>query len=1330
MDLKCYWILLLICARVRGIPERLLFDFDSPEAKELPRENDVSSDEIFLKVPISFYGMTYKTIYVNSNGFISFQTEIPQFINIEFPLDYAIIAPFYSNVDTTGAGTISYFETQDPGLLNRATEDIHESFIEAADFRAKSLFIVTWNGVGYYDGRHDKLNTYQAVIITDGRESYAEFLYPDNGIQWIQGTGDQSGLVDARAQVGFLSPEGKMHLLPGSSTEYVRKLDKWSNVGLPGQYIFKINGQEIIEPDGYGQKENGLYPLTCAEVPTACHSQAVCIDYKEGYCCECNPSFIGNGKFCIKDGEPLRVIGKVNGKINGERLENLDLQSYIILTDGRAYTAVSKVPESIGGDIQTLQVIGSTIGYLLAKPVRGAVNGFQKSGGLINHTATITFLNTTQVVRVNQKFLGLDVFDQLKVIIDIQGEIPTLPPDSRVQIEEYQEQYTQTDHNLIQMTADRTFYITTPNGEQVANVFRIEQSFIFDSCPFKNNTNLGDSWTLKVGSNFISYESREQIIRFGVNNKIVPIGDFNPCIEGGQTCGPYSACVVEGNSFECVCNLGYYKIYSQNNPTCVDENECQTNHNCDSNAQCHNTEGSYQCLCNPGFEGDGKICSPVNTCANISCRENAQCVQSGEVAECRCLPGFRGDGLNCQPVTSQDCDMNNNCSPYGICSIDPATNQFSCHCHPGFEGDGYYCVPRVTNPIPTSTVAPISTTESYVPITDTYDQRLEPQCDGDVCLCPNEYFYDSDINSCVPEISGKESNSSSFSVDCRTLNNCDSNAWCGYNELEQGFFCHCNEGFEGNGFNCQEERKSCQELNNCDPHALCTYNETIGQFRCVCSPGYAGDGYHCAIATTCSSSNDCAPTEDCLYQNGRYECLCKEGYSRDSQQICVAMSALCGGGYCVENAECLYDEEFQTFYCYCKRDYVGDGITSCQLKQVGCDTLNNCGLHARCQYEEQVYTYVCKCNPGFFGDGFNCFAQKNCLTEPTLCDRNAFCSSDADRKYVCQCNQGFIGNGSSCKPISREEGNFLLLNQGWATHKIPMAATPRDPGKPIQIKAYQTAVGLDIDCLEGRVYWSDIMSQAIRSSLYNGSDNRDFIKTEIGSPEGLSIDWVSRNIYWTDSTKKTIEVANLDSKRRRVLFRTGLVNPRGITVHPQRGKIFWSDWDRSHPKIEWANADGTDRSIFLEGPAVSLPNSLAIDFDTDQLCYPDAGTKNIECVQIDNRQIQTIAINCTYPFGITITDKMVFWSDWISKKIERVDKYTLQRLPSLNVPAGGSGNKLFGLVAVPNSCPKLSNLCQYTTCQEEHICLPDGKGSKRCVCARLSDSTQEPGCTL
>ena len=44
----------------------------------------------------------------------------------------------------------------------------------------------------------------------------------------------------------------------------------------------------------------------------------------------------------------------------------------------------------------------------------------------------------------------------------------------------------------------------------------------------------------------------------------------------------------------------------------LDVNECllETDE-CDTNANCTNTEGSYNCTCNLGYDGDGFVCSGI-----------------------------------------------------------------------------------------------------------------------------------------------------------------------------------------------------------------------------------------------------------------------------------------------------------------------------------------------------------------------------------------------------------------------------------------------------------------------------------------------------------------------------------------------------------------------------------------------------------------------------------------------------------------------------------------------------------------------------------------------
>ena len=124
----------------------------------------------------------------------------------------------------------------------------------------------------------------------------------------------------------------------------------------------------------------------------------------------------------------------------------------------------------------------------------------------------------------------------------------------------------------------------------------------------------------------------------------------------------------------------------------------------------------------------------------------------------------------------------------------------------------------------------------------------------------------------------------------------------------------------------------------------------------------------------------------------------------------------------------------------------------------------------------------------------SCYAEKNCNIDPYMCDGNARCVTNASRSFVCECNPGYTGNGTLCKEIPKHGGDFLLLNQGIVTHQIPFESDGRKrKAKIFQVQARQTAIGLEADCYDGRVYWSDINGKAIRSASYNGSDKRNLV---------------------------------------------------------------------------------------------------------------------------------------------------------------------------------------------------------------------------------------------
>lgn len=64
------------------------------------------------------------------------------------------------------------------------------------------------------------------MIASNGRESFAVFLYPEEGIGWIRGQGKEAPVSqDPDAQAGFDAGDGRRYLtLPGSGNREVQNL--------------------------------------------------------------------------------------------------------------------------------------------------------------------------------------------------------------------------------------------------------------------------------------------------------------------------------------------------------------------------------------------------------------------------------------------------------------------------------------------------------------------------------------------------------------------------------------------------------------------------------------------------------------------------------------------------------------------------------------------------------------------------------------------------------------------------------------------------------------------------------------------------------------------------------------------------------------------------------------------------------------------------------------------------------------------------------------------------------------------------------------------------
>ncbi|KAL3871735.1 hypothetical protein ACJMK2_039718 [Sinanodonta woodiana] len=259
-------VLLLIClptVSTLNITE-LFYPFaNGTTDKETDRKDDGGSGQVDLSVAFPFFNRSFKQIFVNNNGIISFKNNFEQsYKPARFDQQnttFALVAPFWADVDIQnvqgGGEAVYYRETNETKLLERASQEIRSYFINRKNFQATVLFIATWYQVGFYgaagEAGKSKRNTFQCVLVTDGQFSFAFFNYYK--LVWTSGANSQgahgnasTGLGGDAAVVGFNSGiAGKYYIVDGSGTGDILNLATTSNVGIPGKYAFELDGDTV-----------------------------------------------------------------------------------------------------------------------------------------------------------------------------------------------------------------------------------------------------------------------------------------------------------------------------------------------------------------------------------------------------------------------------------------------------------------------------------------------------------------------------------------------------------------------------------------------------------------------------------------------------------------------------------------------------------------------------------------------------------------------------------------------------------------------------------------------------------------------------------------------------------------------------------------------------------------------------------------------------------------------------------------------------------------------------------------------------------------------------
>lgn len=441
---------------------------------------------------------------------------------------------------------------------------------------------------------------------------------------------------------------------------------------------------------------------------------------------------------------------------------------------------------------------------------------------------------------------------------------------------------------------------------------------------------------------------------------------------------------------------------------CVDVDECALGYDlCADNATCLNAAGlfpeSYNCSCDEGFTGDGKVCRPVCTAGCF----HGNCTEPGI---CTCQEGWSGPSCDrCDPAVDR-CASNSTCKPvigagYHECACDVGflalTNRSgclpvcapgcvhgrcdrpgTCDCHPGWDGPNCTdCLQGQHDACAEEAVCfnqngslGCNCTDGYVGDGTMCEPVCEPGCGPKgrcvrpgVCECDQE-FQGNTCSECVNP----------------TLFGCDESALCrltfaGHgNTSHANVTCSCPESFDGNG----TVGNRCRPV--CSP--ACEHGDCIAPGTCACERGSAGP--------TCA---DCDESMARCHPDGRC------GKSANSALVAAGQPAAP-----LDNGTRVAYVADGSYYCACKRGYAGDGLACEPLCSRGC-------VHGTCAFQAEVggdpgIFGTCTCASGWRGE--NC---TECIPEANPCGELASCVSDG-RQFSCRCRPGF-GDEPPCAPV-------------------------------------------------------------------------------------------------------------------------------------------------------------------------------------------------------------------------------------------------------------------------------------------------------------------------
>ena len=204
---------------------------------------------------LNFYGHTYTSFYLNTNGSISFGSGISQYTPSTITSGSTpMIAPFWADVDT---------RVGNPAYLDFDT--------------VNHVITATWANVGYYNQHTSPTNSFQLQLYDRGQGDF-DIVFRYASINWSSGdaSGGTNGLGGTPARAGYTAGDGddthRAELAAAGNQAAMLALDTTvGNTGQTGLWVYAVRGGQVSVGDlAFGaynwSNDSGLYGFSY--VPT------------------------------------------------------------------------------------------------------------------------------------------------------------------------------------------------------------------------------------------------------------------------------------------------------------------------------------------------------------------------------------------------------------------------------------------------------------------------------------------------------------------------------------------------------------------------------------------------------------------------------------------------------------------------------------------------------------------------------------------------------------------------------------------------------------------------------------------------------------------------------------------------------------------------------------------------------------------------------------------------------------------------------------------------------------------------------------------------------